>query len=94
MFSNESVEDKKELDIGEDEADDQPVAKDNDEVAVEDEDDNDDDRLEDDEEDEEMMPADNHENVEIDIDIMGAHLDQQVLLLNLFKLIRSNIDSR
>ena len=35
-------------------------------------------RLEDDEDEEEMMPIDQDDNLEIDIDLMGAHLDKQV----------------
>ena len=66
----------------EDEDEAEPIAMDD--VAVEDEDDDDDDdRLEDDEEEEEMMPVDDHENVDIDIDLMGAHLDQQVNFTNI-----------
>ena len=46
--------------------------------STESESEEDDGRLEDDEEEEEMMPIDEDENLEIDIDLMGAHLDKQV----------------
>ena len=42
------------------------------------ENDENDERLEDDEDEEEMMPIDQDDNLEIDIDLMGAHLDKQV----------------
>jgi len=35
-------------------------------------------RLEDDEDEEEMMPIDQDDNLEIDIDLMGAHFDKQI----------------